>query len=117
MKMQRANRAAHAQITNVSNTFNSPVGNAFINSSVIQTNNNVTITTQTLNDIDEVSVGNSELQAAALEMRNAHIQGTNTVEKFQKWATLALAVAGVVDRIHQYYPHIAALIEQFTHTK
>jgi hypothetical protein len=112
MKTRQAERSSRTSDSTINNTFNGPVGNAFINSSVIQTTNNLTITAQTIKDIDEISAGNSELQAAALELRNAHAQSTGTVETLQKWATLALAVGGVADKIHQYYPRIAVLIDQ-----
>src|ERR1035437_7125892 len=99
------------------NIFNAPVGNAFINSSVVQTTNNITITAQTLDDIDRLSEGHSELQSAALEVRNAQIQGANVVDKLQKWAVLANAVAGLSEKIHQYFPQIAALIEHLKHVR
>jgi hypothetical protein len=54
------------------------------------------------------------LQTAALELRNAHAQGVGAVEKLQKWATLALAVAGVAEKIHYYYPHIESLVSSWT---
>ena len=108
MKTQNTNRAVGSMTTNV---FNAPIGNAYINSTV-HTTNNVTITVPILQDIDRISEGNPELQAAALELRNAHAQGTSVVEKFQKWATLAITVGGLAEKIHQYYPHIAALISK-----
>jgi hypothetical protein len=117
MKTIHAKHTAVPAVNTINNTFNAPVGNAFINSAAILTTNNLSITAQTLNDIEQISVGNPELQSAASELRNAHAQGASTVEKFQKWATLSLAVAGVADKIHQYYPHIAALIDQFKHVK
>jgi hypothetical protein len=72
--------------------------------------NNFTITTQHLQEIDQISEASPQLQTAALELRNAHAQGVGAVEKLQRWATLALAIAGVGDKIHQYYPQIEALL-------
>jgi hypothetical protein len=115
MKTIQAKRTAVVSTTN--NTFNGPVGNAYINSSVMQTTNNFTITAQILDDVDRLSEENSELQSAALEVRNAQAQGTNIIDKFQKWASLANTVGGLAEKIRQYYPHIAALIEHFTHAK
>ena len=91
MKTQNTNRAVGSTTTNV---FNASVENAYINS-VVHTTNNITITVPILQDIDRISEGNPELQAAALELRNAHAQGTSVVEKFQKWATLAITVGGL----------------------
>jgi hypothetical protein len=113
MKMTHAKRTAAAGNT-TNNTFNAPVGNAFINSSVVQTTNNLTITAPLLQDIDSISEGHPELQAAALELRNAHGQNAGTVEKFQKWATLAVTVQGLAEKIHQYYPHVASLLSHWT---
>ncbi len=114
MKTTQGKRATESTTNNI---FNAPVGNAFINSSVVQTTNNITITAQTLDDIDRLSEGHSELQSAALEVRNAQIQGANVVDKLQKWAVLANAVAGLSEKIHQYFPQIAALIEHLKHVR
>lgn len=112
MTMAQAKRTAAANTTN--NTFNAPVGSAFINSSVVQTTNNITITTQILDDIDRLSADtSSELQSAALEIRNAQAQGKSVVDKLQKWATLANSVGGLAEKIHQHFPHLAALISQW----
>ena len=114
MKIRQSKRAAEGTSNNI---FNAPVGNAYINSSVVQTTNNITITAQILDDVDRLSEGHSELQSAAIEVRNAQTHDTNIVDKFQKWAALANAVGGLGERIRQYYPHIAALIEHFEHAK
>lgn len=111
MKKKQVNQAT-SNVTN--NVFNAPVGNAFINSSVVQTNN-FNITTQQLQDIDRISEGNQELQSAALEIRHAQNQGVGILDKFQKWAMLANTVAGLADKVHQYYPQIEALILQARH--
>jgi hypothetical protein len=110
MKTAQAKLNAAGNTTNNFNTvFNAPVGTANIGSTV-HVANNVTITTQLLQEIDQASEGHPELQTAALELRNAHTQGVGVIEKLQKWATLAIAIGGVADKIHQYYPHIAAFI-------
>jgi hypothetical protein len=114
MKTRQAKRVAEETTNNI---FNAPVGNAYINSSVVQTSNYITITAQILDDVDRLSEGHAELQSAALEVRNAQSQGTNIVDKFHKWADLANTVGGLAERIHQYYPHIAALIEYCIHAK
>jgi vancomycin resistance protein YoaR len=114
MKTMQAKRTAE-EITN--NTFNGPVGNAYINSSVVQTTNNIAITTQILDDIDLLSEGHSELQSAALEIRNAQAKGTSIVDKFRKWAESANTVGGLAEKIRQYYPNIIAVIEHFKHAK
>ena len=114
LKMKNKQQSKHPTETTTTNIFHAPVGNAIINSphsSVVQTNNNITITTQTLNDIDQLSEGNAELHSAALELRHAHADGGNVVDKLQKWVTLANAVTGLAGTIHQHYPQIAALIE------
>jgi hypothetical protein len=111
MKKKQANQAA----SSITNNFHAPVGNAFINSSVIQTNNNFTITPQLLQDIDRISEGNQELQTAALELRNAQNQGVGILDKFLKWATLVNTVTGLADKVHQYHPQIEALILQARH--
>lgn len=109
--------ARHAAQGTTNNTFNGPVGNAYINSSIAQTTNNIVVTAQMLDDIDLLSQGHPELQSAALEIRDAQVQRKDTVDKFQKWAALANAVAGLADKIREYYPHIAGLIECFKHAK
>jgi hypothetical protein len=113
LKMRTIQAKRTAAVSTTNNTFNGPVGNAYINSSVIQTTNNVTITARTLDDIDRLSEENSELQFAALEVRNAQDQGTNMIDKFQKWASLANTVGGLAEKIRQYYPHIASLISHW----
>jgi len=110
MKTIQAKRTAGGNTTN--NVFSGPVGNAYINSTV-QTTNNINVTTQVLHDIDQISAGNSELRAAALELRNAHAQGTNSVDKLQKWATLVNTVGGLAEKIYQQYPHVASLISRW----
>jgi hypothetical protein len=111
MKTIQAKRSTVVNMTN--NTFNGPVGNAYINSSVIQSTKNITITAQILDEIDQLSEENSELQSAALEVRNAQAQGTNVIDKFQKWATLANTVGGLAEKIRQYYPHLASLVSHW----
>ncbi len=106
MKKQHVNQA-----TSITNNFNAPVGNAYINSSVVQTNN-FNITTQQLQDVDRISEGNQELQVAALEIRDAQNQGVGILDKFQKWATLASTVTELADKVHQYYPQIDNIISQ-----
>ena len=110
MKTIQVKRAAGGNTTN--NVFNAPVGSAYINSTV-QTTNNINITTQFLHDIGQISEGNSELQTAALEVRDAHAQGANLVDKLQKWATLVNTVGGLAEKVHQQYPHVASLISQW----
>jgi hypothetical protein len=110
MKTIQAKRAAGGNTTN--NVFNAPVGNAYINSTV-QTIHNVNITPQFLHDIDQISEGNSELQTAALELRNAHAQGANSVDKLQKWAALVNTVGGLAGKIYQQYPYVASLISHW----
>lgn len=113
MKNKQQQRMHVAQNT-TNNVFNAPVGNAFINSphsSVLQTNNNITINAQMLDDIYRLSEGHAELQSAASEVRQTHNQGGNVVDKLQKWVMLASAVSGLTGTIHQHYPQIAALIE------
>jgi hypothetical protein len=114
MKTKRANNTTGAKDGVTNNTiFNAPVGTAFINSSVVQTtNNNITISTQILDDIDRLSEGNVELQSAARELRTAHAQNENAVDKLQRWVTLANTVTGLAGTIHQHYPQIAHLIER-----
>ncbi|MGC2160568.1 MAG: hypothetical protein WA634_01540 [Silvibacterium sp.] len=109
LKMKK--KQSNPVTSNITNNFNAPVGNAFINSSVVQTTNNFTITTQQFQDIELISEGNQELQAAALEIRNAQNQGVGILDKFQKWTTLVNTVAGLADKVHQYYPQIEALIK------
>ncbi len=111
MKTKQAQRAAEGTTNNI---FNAPVGNAFINSSVAQTIINVS--PQMLDDLDRISEGHSKLQPAALEVRNAHAQGANVVDKFLKWAALANTVVGLADKIH-HYPQIAAFIENLKHVR
>jgi hypothetical protein len=114
MKNMQAKRAAGGNTTNNFNTvFNAPVGTANIGSTIYVANN-VTITTQHLQEIDQISEGNPQLQTAAIELRNAHAQGVGAVEKLQKWANLAITATGVAEKIHQYYPHIAAWISSWT---
>ncbi|WP_157466897.1 hypothetical protein [Edaphobacter aggregans] len=108
MKTIQAKRTAGGNTTN--NIFNGSVGNAYINSTVQTTNN---ITTQLLHDIDRISEGNSELQTAALELRNAHARGANSVDKLQKWATLMNTAGDLAEKIHQQYPHVASLISRW----
>ena len=112
MKNMQAKGAASSGIT-TNNVFNGPVGNAYINSTIL-TANSITVTTQRLHDIERISEGNPELQAAALELRNTHGQGANAVDKLQRWATLANTVSGLAERIHQQYPHVANLISHWT---
>ena len=99
------------------NIFNAPVGNAFINSSVVQTTNNITITTPILDDIERLSEGHPQMQSAALEVRNAHSQGANVVDKLQKWAVLANTVAGLSEKIYRYFPQVAAIIEHLKNVR
>jgi hypothetical protein len=113
LKMKTIQAKRTAAVSTTCNTFNGPVGNAYINSSVMQTTNNVTITAQILDDIDRLSEENSELQSAALEVRNAQDQGTNIIDKFQRWASLANTVGGLAEKIRQYYPHIASLVSHW----
>ena len=104
----------HVAQSTTNNVFNAPVGNAFINSphsSVVQTNNKISINAQMLDDIDRLSDGHAELQSAASEVRQAHNQGGNVVDKLQKWVTLANAVSGLAGTIHRHYPQITALVE------
>jgi len=111
MKMAQAKRNAGGNTTNnFSTVFNAPVGTANIGSTLHVTNN-IIVTTQMLDDIDRLSEGHSQLQSAAIEVRSAQTQGTNIVDKLQKWAALANAVAGLSEKIHQYFPQIAAFIE------
>jgi hypothetical protein len=113
MKTAQAKRAAAGSTTNNFNTvFNAPVGTANIGSTIHVTNN-VTVTTQLLQDIEQVSEGNPELQSAALELRNAHAQGVGTIDKLQKWATLVNTVAGLAEKIHQQYPHVASIVSHW----
>jgi hypothetical protein len=114
MKMQRVNRAAQAPTTNISNTFNAPVGTANIGSTVHVTNN-LTVTAQILDDMDRISEGNPQLQAVALEIRNSQNQGPSAIEKLQKWATLLNAVGGLAEKAHQYFPRIEVLLSQLKH--
>jgi hypothetical protein len=113
LKMKTTQAKRNSAVNTANNTFNGPVGNAYINSSVIQTTNNITITAQILDDIDRLSEENPELQSAALEIRNAQAKGTNVLDKFQKWAALANAVGGLAEKIRQYYPHIAGLVSHW----
>lgn len=110
MKSMQAKRTS-GNTTN--NTFNGPVGSAYINSTVQTTH--ITITATVLQQIEQISAGHPELQAVALELRSA--QGTSVVEKLSKWASLALSISGLADKIHQYYPQIAALIEYLKSAK
>jgi hypothetical protein len=115
MKTMRATRAS-AETKN--NIFNGPVGNAFINSSVVQTTNNTVITEQIIREIDLLSEGHLGLQSAALEVRDAQVQRrTNVADKLQKWATLANTIGGLAEKIRQYYPHLAAVIGHFKDVK
>jgi hypothetical protein len=99
------------------NIFNAPVGNAFINSSVVQTTNNITITTPILDDIDRLSEGHPQMQSVALELRHAHSQGADVVDKLQKWAVLANTVAGLSGKICHYFPQVAAIIEHLKNVR
>jgi vancomycin resistance protein YoaR len=112
MKTKQARRATESATHNI---FNAPVGNAFINSSVVQTTNNITLTTQILDDIDRLSEGHHALQSAAIEVRNS--KSANVVDKLQKWAGLANAVAGLSEKIHQHFPQIAAMIEHLKNVR
>jgi hypothetical protein len=105
-------------VSHATNNFNVSAQNAFINSphsSVVQNSNNITINTQILDDIDRLSEGNAELQSAVSELRTAHAQGGNVVDKLQKWMTLANAATSLAGTIHQHYPRLVALIEQLKH--
>ena len=108
MKTMQKKRATDSTTNNI---FNAPVGNAFINSSVVQTTNNITITNQVLDDIDRLSEGHPQLQSVALELRSVQSQGANVVDKLQKWALLANTVAGLSEKIYHYFPQVAAIIE------
>ena len=110
LKVKNAQAKRTAAIATINNTFNAPVGNAYINSSVHQTSNSLAITGPTIDDILRLSAGNPELQSVALELRDAHAKGANTVEKIQKWLTLASSVSGLIQTIHQSYPHIEAFL-------
>lgn len=118
LKMKnKQQQPTHVTQSTTNNIFNAPVGNAFINSphsSVVQTNN-ITITAQNLNEIDMLSEGNPELQTAALELRQAHAEGTNVAVKLFRWVTLATAVGGLTEKIYQHYPQIVMLIERLKH--
>ena len=98
----------------MNNIFNGPVERAYL-SSVDQSINSFTITLPNLHDIDRISEGNPELQAAAQEVRNAHPQSATALEKFQKWASLLNSVEGLTEKVHQHYPQIVALISNLTH--
>lgn len=114
MKIEREKRSATGNTFNT--TFNGPVGIANIGST-IRVNNNVTITTQLLQEIYQISEGNTELQAAATELRNVHTQGTNVVDKLQKWVVLANSVGVLTEKIYQHFPQVATLIEHLKHVK
>lgn len=117
LKMKNKRESKQPTGSPTTNIFHAPVGNAIINSphsSVVQTNN-ITITTQTLNDIDQLSEGNAELHSAALELRHAHAEGKNVVNTLLKWVTLATAVGGLTENIYQHYPEIAHLIDGLKH--
>jgi hypothetical protein len=117
LKMKNKRQSKPPTGSPTTNIFHAPVGNAIINSphsSVVQTNN-IAITTQTLNDIDQLSEGNAELHSAALELRHAHAKGGNVVDKLLKWVTLATAVSGLTEKIYQHYPEIAYLIDSLKH--
>lgn len=92
--------------------FNGPVGVAYVDSVVQITNNNFTLNEATLQDIDRVSEGNVELEAAAQEIRKTQERGTSPLEKIQKWATLLSTVAGLAEKVHQYHPRLEALISR-----
>jgi hypothetical protein len=70
-------------------TFNAPVGKVYSNS-VDQSTNNCTITLPNLQDIEDISKGHPELQAAAVEVRNAQQQGTIALELLYNTVVLAL---------------------------
>jgi hypothetical protein len=93
------------------NIFNAPVQRAYINS-VDQSVNTFTITAPLLQDIDRISEGNLELQAAAEEIRKSSPQGAKLLEKVQKWVTLANSLGGLTERVYQHYPQIAALLSK-----
>lgn len=54
LKMKK--KQGNSPVSSITNNFNAPVGNAYINSSVVQTNN-FNITTQQLQDIERISEG------------------------------------------------------------
>jgi hypothetical protein len=90
-------------------TFNAPVGKVYSNS-VDQSTNNFTITLPNLQDIEDISKSHPELQAAAVEIRNAQQQGTSVLEKFLKWTALLSSIEGLSEKVYQHHPQIAALI-------
>jgi hypothetical protein len=94
-------------VTNL--TFNAPVGKVYSNS-VDQSTSNFTITLPNLQDIEDISQGHPQLQAAAVEVRNAQQQGTSVLEKFVKWSMLLSSIEGLSEKVYQHYPEVAALI-------
>jgi hypothetical protein len=112
MKMKTRKQSATPTINNI---FNAPVGRAYVNS-VDQSVNTFTITAPVLQDIDRISEGNRELQAAAREIREASPHSPNLLEKVQRWVTLVCSLEGFAEHAYQHYPQIAALISKLGHS-
>jgi hypothetical protein len=107
IKAKQINHPASATV----NIFN---GRTSINS-LDQSINNIEISLPDLTDIDCISEGSAELQAAAHEIRSAPPQSATLLDKLQKWASLLNSVDGLAEKVHEHYPHIATLISKLNH--
>jgi hypothetical protein len=111
MKSKRANQLPGN--TTINTTFNAPVANAYINSTV-EANTNFVISATVLQDIERISLEHPELQTAAAEVTNAP-QGAGGLQKVIAWAGLANSVTGLAEKIHQHYPKLEAFILSLKH--
>ena len=105
MKAKRDSQPSNS----VTHIYNMPLGRVY-NNSGDQSTNNIEITLPNLEEIDRISSGNTELQQAAKEIREAYPQKATMLEKVQKWVVLVASVDGLTDKVVQQYPKIATLI-------
>lgn len=98
-------------IGSTTNIFNAPVQRVYSHS-VVQSVNTFKITAPVLHDIERISEGNRELQAAAEEIRKSSPQGPKLLGKVQKWVTLLSGCEGLAEHAYQHYPQIAALLSK-----
>jgi len=84
------------------------------NNSTDNSINNVELSLANLEAIERLSEGNHNLEKAAQELRAAYPVKTTMVERAQKWIGLATSVEGLLEKAHQHYPQIEALIKHWT---
>jgi hypothetical protein len=111
LKSKQAVRTINGNITN---NFNGPVGSVY-NNSIHHSTSRFAITPPILEDIDRISEGNPQLEAAARQIHAVSPQNASMLERTKNWIVLLTSIDGLTEKVVQHYPQIEALIKHFTH--